>query len=137
MVTNYIISHYMESACVVIHPWVVTNYIINHYMECACTDFTHGPEAESCGRRNQVPSDENTELKSSPFKVWSRSVYCHAYYAYRQGLLPCYFLPFRSIYLHFFQSLSRVFPVLAVANTGCCVDPQNEIGHLAGCRFPC
>ena len=29
------------------------------------------------------------------------------------------------------------FPVLAAANTGTCVGPQNKIGHLAGCRFPC
>ena len=28
------------------------------------------------------------------------------------------------------------FPVLAVANTGSCVGPQNKIGHPAGCRFP-
>ena len=30
----------------------------------------------------KVLSDENTELKVSPFKAWSRSVYCHARYAY-------------------------------------------------------
>ena len=30
-----------------------------------------------------------TELKGSPFKAWSRSVYCHACYAYCQGFLPC------------------------------------------------
>ena len=29
------------------------------------------------------------------------------------------------------------FSVLAVANTGSCVGPQNKIGHPAGCRFPC
>ena len=27
--------------------------------------------------------------------------------------------------------------MLAVANTGSCVGPQNKIGHPAGCRFPC
>ena len=37
----------------------------------------------------------------------------------------------------FFQNLSQVFPVLAAANTGSCVGPQNKIGPLAGCRFPC
>ena len=37
----------------------------------------------------------------------------------------------------FFQNLSRFFPVLAVANTGSCVGPQNKIGHPAGCRFLC
>ena len=36
----------------------------------------------------KVPSDENTELKSSLFKAWSRTVYSHAYYGYFQGFLP-------------------------------------------------
>ena len=30
----------------------------------------------------KVPSDENTALKRSPFKAWSRSVYSHTCYAY-------------------------------------------------------
>ena len=34
-------------------------------------------------------------------------------------------------HLHFFQNLSWVLLVLAVANTGSCVGPQNEIGHPA------
>ena len=54
----------------------------------------------------KVPSDENTELKCSPFKAWSRSVYSHTCYAYCQGLLPCLFLPFWSFHLHFFQIIS-------------------------------
>ena len=33
----------------------------------------------------------------------------------------------------FFQNLSRVFPVLAVANTGSCVGPQSKIGLPALC----
>ena len=37
----------------------------------------------------KVPFDENTELKGSPFKAWSRSVYSYVYYAYCQGFLPC------------------------------------------------
>ena len=53
----------------------------------------------------------------SPFKAWSKSVYSHTCYAYCQGFLSCLFLNFRSIHLHFFQNLSRFFPVLAVANT--------------------
>ena len=85
----------------------------------------------------KVPSGENTELKRSLFKVWSRSVYSHTCYAYCQEFLPRLFLPFRSIHLHFFQNLSLFFPVLAVANTGSCVGPQNKIGHPVGCRFPC
>ena len=86
----------------------------------------------------KVPSVENTELKVSPVKAWSRSVYSHTCYTYCQGFLPCLFLPFRSIHvLHLFQNLSRHFPVLAVANIGSCVGPQNKIGHPVGCRFPC
>ena len=77
----------------------------------------------------KVPSGENTELKRSPFKAWSMSVYSHTCYAYCQGFLPCLFLPFRSIHLHFFQILSRFFHS--------CVGPQNKIDHTAGCRFPC
>ena len=85
----------------------------------------------------KVPSGEKTELKCSPFKAWSRSVYSHACYAYCQGFLLCSFLPCRSIHLQFFQNLSQFFPVLVVANTGSCVGPQNKMGHPAGCRFPC
>ena len=45
---------------------------------------------------------------------------------------------FRSIHLHFFSKTSPIFfSVLAVANTGSCVGPQNNIGHPVGCRFPC
>ena len=55
----------------------------------------------------KVLSGENTELKRYPCKAWSRSVYSHTCYAYCQGFLPCIFLPFRSIHLHFFQNLSR------------------------------
>ena len=39
--------------------------------------------------------------------------------------LPC---PFTFI---FFQNLSRLFPVLAVANAGFCVGSQNKLGHPA------
>ena len=31
----------------------------------------------------------------------------------------------------FFPNLSQVFPVLAVANTGSCMGPQNKKGYLA------
>ena len=85
----------------------------------------------------KVPSGENTELKCSPFKAWSRSVYSHTCYAYCQGFLPCSFLPFWSIHLHFFQNLSWFLPVLTLANTGSCVGPQNKTGHPAKGRFPC
>ena len=37
----------------------------------------------------KVPSVENTELKGSHFKAWSRSVNSHTCYAYHQEFLPC------------------------------------------------
>ena len=36
----------------------------------------------------KIPSVENTELKGSPFKAWSRSVYSRTCYAYCRGFLP-------------------------------------------------
>ena len=57
----------------------------------------------------KVPSGENTELKRSPFKAWSRSVYSHTCYAYCQGFLPRLFLPFRTFHLHFFKNFSQFF----------------------------
>ena len=80
---------------------------------------------------------ENTELKGTLFKAWSRSVYSHTSYAYCQGFLPCLFLPFWSIHLHFPKTSSDFFPVLAVANTSSCVGPQNKIGYPVAFRFPC
>ena len=44
---------------------------------------------------------------------------------------------FRSIHLHFFQTSPDFFPVLAVADTGSCVGPQNKTAPPTGCRFPC
>ena len=50
-------------------------------------------------------------------------------------LLANFYLPAHSP--AFFQNLSRVFPVLAVADTGSSVGLQNKIGLPAGCNFPC
>ena len=85
----------------------------------------------------KVPSGENTELKRSPFKAWSRSVYSHTSYAYCKGFLPCLFLPFRSLHLHFFQTSPVFFLCWLWLTPVLMYDPQNKIGHPAGCRFPC
>ena len=85
----------------------------------------------------KVPSGENTELKRSPFKAWSGSVYSHACYVYCQEFLPCLFLTFQSIHLHFVQNLSRFFLCWLWLRHSSCAGPQNEIGHPARCRFPC
>ena len=79
----------------------------------------------------KVPSGENTELKRSPFIAWSRSVYSQTCYAYCQGFLPCLFLPFRSIHLHFFQNLSKFFLHWLWLTLGSCEGQQNKIGHPA------
>ena len=75
------------------------------------------PQRGAADAEIKVPSVENTELKGSPFKAWSRSAYSHTCYAYCWGFLPCLFLPFQSIHLHFLPKPLPIFPVLAVANT--------------------
>ena len=85
----------------------------------------------------KVPSGENTELKRSPSKAWSRSVYSHTCYAYCQGFLSCLFLHFRSIHLHFSETSPDFSLCWLWLTHGSCVGPQNKIGRPAGCRFPC
>ena len=86
----------------------------------------------------KVASVENTELKDSPFKAWSMSVYIaiHATLTARDFLFAYYYPsgPFTCIFpkpLLIFTCVGRV------ANTGSCVGPQSKIGQPAGCRFPC
>ena len=75
---------------------------------CLVVHFLHFPPRRGAADAEiKVPSGENTKLTRSPFKAWSRLVYSNTCYAYCQGFLPCLFLPFRSIHLHFFQNLSR------------------------------
>ena len=114
---------------------VVVNIIIFLISAPSPLPLPHSGELRT--QKLKVPSGENKELKCSPFKTWSRSVYNHTCYAYCQGFLPCLFLPFRSIQLHFFQNLSRFFLCWLWLTHGSCVGPQNKIGHPAGCRFPC
>ena len=96
------------------------------------------PQWGAAAAEIKVPSGENTELKRSPFKAWSRSVYNHTSQAYCQGFLPCLFLPFRSIHSPaFFPNLSQVFLCWLWLTHGSCVDLQNKIGHPARDRFPC
>ena len=85
----------------------------------------------------KVPSDENTDLKRSPFKAWSRSVYSHTCCDYSQGFLRCLFstLPVHSP--AFFPNLFRFLLCWLWLTHGSCVGPQNKIGDPAGGRFPC
>ena len=104
-----------------------------------CT-FDSTPQWGVADTEIKVPSGENTELQLSPFKACSRSVYSHhTCYAYCQGFLPCLFLPFLSIHLHFFQNLSRFLLCWLWLTHGSCVGPQNKIGQPAeaGSRVEC
>ena len=99
--------------------------------------YCKAPQWGAADAEIKVPSGENTKLKRSPFKAWSKSVYSHTCHAYCQGFLPFLFLPFRSIHLHSFQNLSRVFLCWLWLIHGSCVGPQNKIGHPARGKFPC
>ena len=77
----------------------------------------------------KVLSVERSELKGSPFKAWSRSVYSHACHGYCHSSLLIFTLPVHSP--TYFPNLSRVFLVLAAASTGSCASLQNKIGHPA------
>ena len=83
----------------------------------------------------KVPPNENKELKRSPFKAWSRSVYSHTCFVYCQGFLPCVFLPSGPFTCTFSKTSPNFSPVLALAKTGFSVGPQNKIGHSARCKF--
>ena len=102
-----------------------------------CFSLEVPPQWGAADAEIKDPSGENTELKRSPFKAWSRSVYSHTCYAYCQGFLSCLFLhfgPFTCI----FSKTSPDFSLCWLWLThGSCVGLQNEIGHPAGCRFPC
>ena len=117
--------------------WSRTSNAYDCVARFTATDQPPPPQWRAANAEIKVPSGENTELKRSPFIAWSGSVYSNTCYAYYQGYLPCLFLPFQPIHLHFFQNLSQFFPMLALANTGSCVGPQNKIGQPAWCGFLC
>ena len=125
-------------------PWSQRLAATVHPAQCALADSKNSlflpseiPQWGAADAEIKVPSFENTELKRSPFQAWSRSVYSHTCYAYCQEFLPCLFLPFPSIHLHFFQNLSRFFLCWLWLTRGSCAGPQNKVGHPVGCRLPC
>ena len=111
------------TSCSMREPWMAADFQLTEpsflclwYRQCSdCAlrgrgqDFRAIPQWGAADAEIKVPSGKNTELKRSPLKAWSRSVYGHTRYAYCQGFLPCLFLPFGSIHLHFFQNLSWFF----------------------------
>ena len=101
-----VLLRYMCTCSVLIHVCVLfigIHVFCLHTNMCsvACVLLMFAPHWGDADAEIKVPSGENTEDKRSPFKAWSRSVYSHTCYAYCQGFLPCLFLPFRSIHLHF------------------------------------
>ena len=77
----------------------------------------HPPQWGAADAEIKVPSGENTELKHSPFKAWSRSVYSHTRYVLLPGISS---LLISTLLVHspaFFPKPLPIFPVLAVAYT--------------------
>ena len=71
-------------------PWIVgANEVFNgRFVIFGFVPFG-SPQWGAADSEIKVPSGENTELKRSPFKAWSRSVYGHVCCACCQGFLPC------------------------------------------------
>ena len=92
--------------------------------------FAFAPQWGAAGAEIKVPSGENTELRRSPFKAWSRSVYRHTCCAYCQGFLPYFYRSCLSTCI-FFQNLSRFLLCLLWLTHGSCVCLQNKICHPA------
>ena len=67
--------------------WGTTGDFTNQFPPFFCCPLSRSGELRT--QKLKVPSDENTELKRSPFKAWSRSVYSHICCAYCEGFLPC------------------------------------------------
>ena len=75
-------------------------------------------------------------LKVLPLKPGvGQYIAMHATHTAGNFFLANFYLPVNSPAFFSLKNLSRVFPVLAVANTSSCVSPQNKIGHPAECRF--
>ena len=85
----------------------------------------------------KVSSDEHTELKHSPFKPWSRSVYRHNATLTARDFFVAYLYPSGPFTCIFSQNLSRFLLCWLWLTHGSCVGPQNKIGHPAGCKVPC
>ena len=102
----------------------------NQVTKLETCSYSTTPQWGTADAEIKIPS-----IDSSLFEGLSGSVYSPTCYAYCQGFLPCKVLLFRSIYLHLFQNLFWVFPVLALASTGSCVGLQNKRGHPAH-KFP-
>ena len=77
----------------------------------------------------KVLSGENTELKRSPFKAWSRQ-----YIAIDATLTA---RDFFLVYFYPSGPFTCIFSKSSPDFIRSCVGLQNKIGHTAGCKFPC
>ena len=77
-------------------------------------DASLAPQWRASDAEIKVPSGENTELKRSPFKAWSRSIYLdiHATLTARDFFLA-YFYPSGPFTCIFSKTSPNFFPVLA------------------------
>ena len=74
------------------------------------------PQWEAADAEIEVPSGENTELKRSPLKAWSRYIAIYATLTARDFFFA-HFYPSGPFTFIFFLKHLPVSPVLAVANT--------------------
>ena len=84
----------------VFHEWLFLGLGVQNTAKCLYACFTpdslfdiQSPQWGAADTEIKVPSGENTELKRSPFKAWSRSAYAiHATLTFRDFFLA-YFYP--------------------------------------------
>ena len=109
--------------CLFVFAFVCSRELLYDHF-CAGTSQWGAADAEI-----KVPSRENTKLKRSPFKAWSRSVYSHTCYAYCQGFLSCLLICTLPVHSSaFFSKTSPDFFLCWLWLThGSCVGPQNNI----------
>ena len=98
-VPHYITLHHSVPHYITLHhsvPHYIIVYHADHNISLCTTLTTLSTNAPQCGAADieiRVPSGENTELKGSPFKAWSRSVYSHHATLTARDFFLAYFYP--------------------------------------------
>ena len=125
---------------------IVQDSLKSHsWIQWSSTNFTESVDYSSVNPRSgdlQTQKLRSHLMRIQSWKVLSLKPGVGQYIAINATLTAwnfflAYFCPSGPFTCIFFQNLSQFFPVLAVANTGSCVGPQNKIGHPVGCKFPC
>ena len=81
-----ILEHWRHMRCGVLRAYYGCFLLLLFFLQLDCPNGI--PQWGAADAEIKVPSVQNTELKGSPFKAWSSSVYSHACCAYCQGFLP-------------------------------------------------